>query len=87
MSKNTLFKMDNDDELPKGMHKMPAEFDTEETGVSTTHSDCNYSSIIRKALAELSKDGIDINIKKLELMEDENSPAVVALILEVRVSK
>lgn len=73
-------------ELPKGMHKMPEEFleDVEGTGNSINHMDCNYSSMVREALSELNKDGIEVKVKKLELMEQENAPSIIALILEVR---
>ncbi len=68
--------------MPKGMKKLPVELqNTDDVQVVIDHSVYNYSSMIRKALSNI--DNLDIIVKQLELVEQENSPAIVSIVLEV----
>lgn len=76
------------DDLPKGMHTAPEEFAGETEGKSSlTHDETNYTKLIRQALYSLVDDGIDITIKNMEIAEKDDSPTMIAIVLEVRSTK
>ncbi len=80
--------MENYDELPKGMKKMPEEFVEQSTKVKTlTHEQLNYSATIRKLFESLEKDSIFVNVKKLEMLEEEGSPTLMSILIEIRDKK
>lgn len=72
--------------LPKGMKKLPDEYEIplQETGETMTHEEFNYSSLIRKVLLDLEGKGVIVTVKRIEMLEQENAPAVMSLVLEVR---
>ena len=79
--------MSDYEELPKGMHKLPAEFSTDQTTVPVTHDNINYSSLIRKNLKLLEKDGLFVKVKRVELLEQEDSHTIASFIIEIRSTK
>ena len=80
--------MDEHEMMPKGMKKLPEQFEPESSvEESFNHEQSNYSNAIRSALRELEKQDIVITIKRLEMVEEENSPTMASLIFEVRSKK
>ncbi len=75
-------------EMPKGMKKLPEEYaDHEPSGrkeESIDHIKFNYTAIIRNALKNLSDQGLDISVKRIEVVEQEHSAALINVVAEVR---
>lgn len=77
--------MEEHEMMPKGMKKLPKEYDPESNvEKSFDHTQSNYSNTIRSALKELEKEGIIVTIKRFEMVEEENVPTIASLIFEVR---
>jgi hypothetical protein len=79
------------DKLPKGMQKLPDEFKAPSTEIKTvdgeplTHIDSNYTSLIRETLKKVQ--GLSIDVKRLEVVEQANTSTMVSLLLEVKRAK
>ncbi len=78
--------MYDEESLPKGMKKMPEEF-ADHSNVEATpinHQEFNYSGIIREAFDGLKKEGLAIEVLKLEIVEQNDAPTIVSVIMNVR---
>lgn len=85
MSKDTEFMFDKP--LPKGMHLPDPELEPEEgmqvsiSPMTLTHSDVNYSALIRQALGSIQS--VDIAVKAMSIDEADDFLPVVRIELVV----
>ncbi len=72
------------EEMPKGMKQIPEEYVEENSTNPVNHQEFNYSGIVREALENLKKEGLDIEILKMEMSEQKDSPTLLSIIMNVR---